>query len=670
MRREPPCVRARWIVAWVCVVACCAPGWSVWAAERDDPPAAAPGATEEPQALLAPVDLLPVDPGVESASLGSIAASSGPTPPVKLAPEISAWTNAGGTATQQKIADMKPATFQEITPGETTRDEVIEKLGEPSAAVSEESGESLTYAVGPFPQVRISVRDGVVASIVIHLAAPSLRDDVAKELGLDNYRSAVVRDDQQQLLGEVYPERGLMFAYVQDVPESEARVDHVVLETLSAEPFLLRCEQTPHEQVTRRLADLRAVQHLAPQQAAAWDEAAQLELTSGRPQSALAAARRAVELDAESAAYRITLAEAQHHSGKSSEALATLRSTLERSGLSPLDQVRGRLLFGQLLAVTAPRDFRRAMEETVAAIKLAAAQARQADQQHYAAFQERLIDAELSLAAILAYGPWKQKHEVVPQWLATAEKAANESIQQHGGSRRLLLSVYRTSLQCLMVLEGQGSPDHIATTAVDIGRELVAAVDDADYQAAIEWQLGTALWHAAQIAHQQGRPSDALRYATNADVLLVSGSKTRSEAPETAHHLGQLQFLAGSIQALQLNDAAAATRWYDKALPHLQTLDPGSLVDERARVGEQLVSIGISLWETGRRNAALSVTEEGTALLLQAVSDGLLPKAAVSIPYQNLAVMHRELGNAEQADRLAGKAREVDPQSKQGTKLR
>ncbi|MCU0961985.1 MAG: hypothetical protein MUF48_17970, partial [Pirellulaceae bacterium] len=62
MRREPPCVRARWIVAWVCVVACCAPGWSVWAAERDDPPAAAPGATEEPQALLAPVDLLPVDP--------------------------------------------------------------------------------------------------------------------------------------------------------------------------------------------------------------------------------------------------------------------------------------------------------------------------------------------------------------------------------------------------------------------------------------------------------------------------------------------------------------------------------------------------------------------------------------------------------------------------------
>jgi tetratricopeptide (TPR) repeat protein len=589
---------------------------------------------------------------------------------VKLAPEISAWTSPGGAAAEQKIADMKPATFQDITPGETTRDEVLERLGAPATAVQEETGELLTYAIGPFPKVCITVREDVVASIVIHLAGPSARDDVAKELGLENYRSAIVRDDQQQPLGEVYPERGLMFAYAQDGLGSAAQVDHVVLETLSAEPFLLRCEQTPAEHVTRRLADLRAVQHFAPQQATAWDDAAQLELASGRPQAALVAAQRAVELDGASAAYAITLAEAQHHSGKSAEALQTLRSGLERPGLSPLDQLRGKLLLGRLLAVTTPRDFRRAMEETVAAIKLASAQARQAEEQDYAAFQERLIDAELSLAAILAYGPWKQKHEVVPQWLATAEKAANEYVQQHGGSRRLHLSVYRTSLQCLMCLEGQGAPDHIVTTAADIGRELVAAVDDDDYRAAIEWQLGTALWYAAQIAHQQGRPSDALRYATNADVLLVSASKTRSEAPETAHHLGQLQFLAGSIQALQLKDNAAATHWYDKALPHLQTLDPGSLVDERATVGEQLVSVGITLWETGRRNTALSVTEEGTALLLQAVSDGLVPKAAVSIPYQNLAVMHRQLGNTEQADRLAGKATEADPQGKQGTKLR
>lgn len=668
MRRKPPCARTRWMVAWLFAVAVC-PRWLAWAAEGDVPQTASRAVAEEPRALLAPVDLLPVEPGLGPAPLEPSANGASPEPLVKLAPEISAWTSPGREAAARQVADMKPATFQDITPGETTRDEVLKTLGEPAATAPEESGELLTYAIGPFPQVRIALRDGVVASIVIHLSAPGPREDVAKELGMSGYRSAVVRDDQQQPLGEVFPERGLMFAYAPDAP-SGPLVDHVVLETLSAEPFLLRCEQTPAESVARRLADLRAAQRLAPQQARAWDDAAQLELVSGRPQSALAAARRAVEIDAQSAAFRMTLAEAQHHVGESVAALATLRPALEQSGLTPLEQVRGRLLLGRLLATTPPRDFRRAMEETVAAIKLASAQAKQADAPHQAACLERLIDAELALAAILAHGPWKQKHEVVPQWLAAAEKGAQEYAQRADGSRRLLLQVYCTSLQCLLVLDGQGSPDHTATTAVDIGRELVAAVNDDDYQAAVEWQLGTALWYAAQIAHQQGHPADALQYATHADALLASGGKTRGEAPETAHHLGQLQFLAGSIEALQLKDAAAATRWYDKALPHLQTLDPGSLVDERARIGDQLVSIGITLWETGRRNAALSITEEGAALLQQAASDGLVPKAAVSVPYQNLAMMHRELGNAERADRLAGKAREADPRGTPGTTIR
>ena len=66
----------------------------------------------------------------------------------------------------------------------------------------------------------------------------------------------------------------------------------------------------------------------------------------------------------------------------------------------------------------------------------------------------------------------------------------------------------------------------------------------------MEWQLGTGLWYAAQVAYRQGHASAALQYANNADALLASGGKTRAESPETAHHLAQLHFLTGSIYAI------------------------------------------------------------------------------------------------------------------------
>jgi tetratricopeptide (TPR) repeat protein len=178
------------------------------------------------------------------------------------------------------------------------------------------------------------------------------------------------------------------------------------------------------------------------------------------------------------------------------------------------------------------------------------------------------------------------------------------------------------------------------------------------------------LWLASQIANRQGAGSSALQFANNADALLESASKTRMEGPETAYHLGQLQFLTGSIYALYQKDDATAVRWFDKALPHLQTACPDRLADDRRLIGEQMVSIGISLWEVGRRNSAVSVTQEGAELIATAVNEGNSDKAALSIPYQNLAAMHRELGNTEEADRLARKAADADPSAKEETQRR
>jgi tetratricopeptide (TPR) repeat protein len=494
---------------------------------------------------------------------------------------------------------------------------------------------------------------------------------VAKELGLEDLRPVVVSDDQRRPLGEVYPERGLMFAYAEGATDSrEASVEHVILETITVEPFLLRAQQEPLDHYSQRRADLQIAQQLAPADPVAFGLAARVDIACGKPLTALAAAQKAVELSPQSVEYQITLADARRQLGQSREALEMTRTVLRQSDLSPLDQARARFILGRILATTAPRNYRQAMEETVSAIKVAAAQIDSAEGETRTQIRQVLLDAELSLAEILAYGPWKQKHQVIPQWLVTAEKAANEYIQKDGGPRRVLLNVYSTSLHCLLVLDGQGAPDNIADAAIQLGRDLIAQAEDDDYRAAIEWQLGTGLWYAAQVAQRQGHASAALQYASNADALLVSGGKTRSESPETAHHLAQLHFLTGSIYAIDRKDDATAVRWFDKALPHLRATFPGSLLDERGLIGEQLVSVGISLWETGRRNTAVSVTEEGASLIAQAVEDGAVKKSVLSVPYQNLAEMHRQLGNTDKADRLADKAIEADPEANKAVKRR
>ncbi len=167
---------------------------------------------EEPKALLSPVELLPVNP--ESAAPATLPGPERSAPPVKLAPELNTLMGApAGHELLNSVEGIKPANFKEITPGETTREQVLEKLGEPADSTDQDGAEVLSYVIGPFPKVRVTLHENVVSSIVIHLAGPSVRADVAKELGLEDLRPVVVRDDQHRPLGEVYPERGLMFAY-------------------------------------------------------------------------------------------------------------------------------------------------------------------------------------------------------------------------------------------------------------------------------------------------------------------------------------------------------------------------------------------------------------------------------------------------------------------------
>lgn len=672
--------RLRWETIWTCLWAVSLATFvSVVAADELERPSSTEEATsqeadaagvveapgefplEEPKTLLTPARLIPVE-DVTAAPEISTDVAPASAPAVRLAPEPLKVSGKEAKEITRSVAGIRPANFKGITPGASSRDDILEKLGEPQETTSSDEKEELVFKLGPFPSVQITLVDKVVSSIVIRLAEPTPRGDVVTELNLEEFEPVSIRDDAHRLLGEVYPERGLMFAFQGDVEaESEPLVGQVVLERVSVEPFLLRVEQTAEDQITKRLENLRIVQQLLPDDAEAYGLAAQLDEQSGRLASARTAVMKALEIEPDRVGYQIESANIQHQLGNHKEALETIRAVLAEEDLSSIDEATGRFVLGRILATTPHYDHQQAMQETVSAIRLAAARLKTEKLPARKKARRLLFDAELSLSEILAHGPWKQRHSVVPQWLASAEKVANEHVEADGASRDVLLDLYRTSLHCLLVLDGQGSPTNIADAAIQLGRQLISESEDLDYQSLVEWKLGTGLWYAAQIEHQQGKAGEAMRFANNAEALMSAANDVRGESAETAHHLAQLRFLMGSIHSIYKRDDDTACVWYDKALPQLKKSHPLSMLDDRGLIGEQLVSVGISYWETDRRRNAIAITKEGAELIHTAVKAGSFKRAALVIPYQNLAEMYRQLGDEEEAEKMAERAAEYAP---------
>ncbi len=100
-----------------------------------------------------------------------------------------------------------------------------------------------------------------------------------------------------------------------------------------------------------------------------------------------------------------------------------------------------------------------------------------------------------------------------------------------------------------------------------------------------------------------------------------------------------------------------AIRWYDLAVPDLMQPTPASPLAERRRHGDALVSMGVSYWEVGQRDKALELTLAGTDMIEQAVTKSAVDKAALSVPYGNLATMHQIQGNLDKAERFADLAK-------------
>jgi len=128
---------------------------------------------------------------------------------------------------------------------------------------------------------------------------------------------------------------------------------------------------------------------------------------------------------------------------------------------------------------------------------------------------------------------------------------------------------------------------------------------------------------------------------------------------ESEQLVGALYFQIGAVHAVHKQDHKAAIEWYNKAVPLLTAPRPFSELLVPQREGEQLVSMGVSYWQTGQKDRALDLTLDGLELIQEAVDAGILNDASLAVPYGNLASMYQQLGETADAAKYAELAKSV-----------
>jgi tetratricopeptide (TPR) repeat protein len=248
----------------------------------------------------------------------------------------------------------------------------------------------------------------------------------------------------------------------------------------------------------------------------------------------------------------------------------------------------------------------------------------------------------------------------VPQWLSRAAAAAEDLITKENAGEDLRLRVAVRALAACVGMRGELDPTPWAKQVLEQGETRLQATPDAIRQAQLQWDLGMALYDALQAYQIRGEHENALKYGEQAIAYLEKVDPQRRTAASD-YLLGRLYFRIGAVHALRGQKHKEAVVWFDKAAPLLDRPLPVDARGEIGHHGETFVSMGVSFWESGEQDKAIDLTAKGITLMEEAVKLGLMERSALAIPYTNLAAMHGDRGQKEEA----GRYQRMATQSKQ-----
>ena len=109
--------------------------------------------------------------------------------------------------------EVETASFNGVTPGVSTAEDVKKHWGVPKEMNKHNGAVVHLYSVDPFDRVEVIFYENKVASIIIRLSHDFPADGVARQLVLSKLEPVLVSNDMGEILGQSYPERGVLFSF-------------------------------------------------------------------------------------------------------------------------------------------------------------------------------------------------------------------------------------------------------------------------------------------------------------------------------------------------------------------------------------------------------------------------------------------------------------------------
>ncbi|MEN6407914.1 MAG: hypothetical protein ABFC77_15780 [Thermoguttaceae bacterium] len=550
---------------------------------------------------------------------------------------------------------IEAASFKGVIPGVSTKADVEKAWGSPKEVAQTGEGPVQLYSIKPFRHVEVHyAADGKVASVIVRFDRAFPAEAVAKQLDLATIRPVLVSNEVGEVLGLAYPERGVLFAFEvsEDPQEPSMKVSQLVLEPISAEPFVLRAQTMLENRCDLSQRDLEQALILEPDNARAHWLQARVLTAMEKSEPAAAEAAKAVKLDPKDPHYRATYAQCLAQLGRLAQAMDEAERSIALSDKLPHVKARSLCLIGNLIASGPKPDYKKALSFHSQAIQAASPLLTDPHPSIRIAAKEVLIDAHLGAAHDIAWGDWKEKSKSVTRWIERAQAIAEDLMSTEGASSEQLFRVHTRAMAAYVGIHGGVDPETTIKAAVRTGDALIESSRDPAHKAQIQWDLGMALYDALQVCQMRSDYDNAVKCGEKAAECLAAADQVK-HSPSSAFLLGRLYFRIGAIHAARDHDHKAAIAWFDKAMPLLDRLPTEEMTAaDLARHGESLVSMGVSYWQAKQERRAVALTQKGIRLMEQAVEQGSLASSSLTIPYNNLSAMHRKLGNNDQANRF------------------
>ena len=561
--------------------------------------------------------------------------------------------------------------FESLVPGVTTVKSAVSRWGEPNNKM-ENNVTSVYQYFRPIKnvasEVQVIFEGDKLTTILIQFETPETIENLEAQYKLSGIKPIIVRQKDGTAVGQAYPERGASFVYAKN-SENQKTISRLILEPINMTPFVLRAESTLKENPTAAKADLEFVLNKEPRNAEAHWLYGRVLASSGELESAIEHLEKAVFLDTNQARFYINLSLARMEAGLTDLAGNAADKAIEladnKDNPSPHLVAEAWRIKGDLEAGKQNPNFKVALDSHSKAIVTAQQQLSNEQAEIAQAALETLVNAHLGAARDIAWGNWNQKASSVMRWLNQANRYNEQLINTaHYSDRQMYQSRVTIASKALSAIAGIGkeiNPVQWAEMLTENGEKLLALMDSSKEKERLMWSIGMSLYDAVQVFQARRDNEMTLKYGQKAVECLEGASSyaNKSSGKVSASDLyiqGRLYFRIGAIYAISKKDHQQAVQWYSKSLPIFETVADALPKVELGRLGETLVSMGVSYWETGKQTQAVNLTENGIYCLEQAAEEELASSKSLVIPYRNLSMMLNYMGKKQESSQYIQKA--------------